>query len=128
MTGVQTCALPISQINYIYTPQITLPCLVLMHHHHLILCQFLPPFLKLCLFLWIHRPLLIQLHLLLFPLLLIHLIQTLHLYPSFESTQLSFALTTLPSISTSNHHHMQTRSKSGITKPKSKFCYKVILD
>ena len=63
-----------SQINYIYTPQIILPCLVLIHHHHLLLCQFLPPFLKLYLFLWIHRTLLIDLHLLLFPLILIHLI------------------------------------------------------
>lgn len=69
-----------SQINYIYTPQIALPCLVLIHHHHhLLLRQFLPPFPRLYLFLWIHKPLLIQHHLLLFPLLLIHLIQTFHL-------------------------------------------------
>jgi len=29
---------------------------------------------------------------------------------------------------TLNHHPMQTRSKSGITKPNSKLCYKTILD
>ena len=29
---------------------------------------------------------------------------------------------------TSNSHHMQTRSKSWITKPKSKLCYKVVMD
>ena len=45
-----------------------------------------------------------------------------------ESTQLSSTLTTFPFVSTSNHHPMQTRSKSGITRPKSKFCYKAILD
>lgn len=33
-----------------------------------------------------------------------------------------------PSFPPTNHDPMQTRSKSGITKPKSKFCYKTILD
>ena len=45
-----------------------------------------------------------------------------------ESTQLSFALTTLLSVSTLNHHPMQTWSKSGITKTKSKFHHKAVLD
>ena len=33
-----------------------------------------------------------------------------------------------PILPITNHHPMQTRCKSDITKPKSKFCYKVVLD
>lgn len=33
-----------------------------------------------------------------------------------------------PSFPITNHHPMQTMSKSGITKPKSKFCYKFVMD
>lgn len=36
--------------------------------------------------------------------------------------------TTLTQPTTLNHHPMQTKTKSGITKPNSKLCYKAVLD
>lgn len=41
----------------------------------------------------------------------------------------SFTINSLPpSLPPTNHYPTQTRSKSGITKPKPKFCYKSVLD
>ena len=48
--------------------------------------------------------------------------------PEFAPSQSYPPATALPQPTAVNHHPMQTRSKSGITKPNSKLCYKVVLD
>ena len=48
--------------------------------------------------------------------------------PKCAPSQSDPPVTTLPRPTTLNHHPMQTRSKSGITKPNSKLCYKAVLD
>ena len=54
-------------------------------------------------------------------------VSSLSIPPSNPLPDLSSSQSLTTKVST-NHHHMQTRSKSGISKPNPKLCYKIVLD